>query len=402
MGYNYGIIIANYSIQSMKTVKSMTRVYLIRHGEAEGNIYRRAQGSYDGAISAKGLRQIDALSERFRGERIDALYSSDLARTVATAGAITKYHDLELRLEPRLREIRLGSWEDQPFGDLAYRDPEMLHYFNNDPDKWRVAGAESFPALTKRIRGVVTELAARHDGQTIVCVSHGMAIRSLTASVMGVPSADISLIPHGDNTAVTLLEAEGDDLRLVYASDTKHLTPELSTFARQSWWKQRGTVDLNNVRFQRLDPEKYPGVYTAFYEKTWRDVHGSLDGFYAPGYLDAAKRHVRADPDALVVIVRPDGERVGITELDTERGAAEGLGWICLCYVEPSCRRMQLGAQLIGHAVSLFRRKGRRAVRLSVYEGNTGAIRFYEEYGFRAVGETEGVSSRLLLMEKEL
>ena len=63
---------------------------------------------------------------------------------------------------------------------------------------------------------------------------------------------------------------------------------------------------------------------------------------------------------------------------------------------------MQIGAQLIGHAVSVFRRMGRRAVRLSVFEGNEGAIRFYEEFGFRAVGETEGVSSRLLVMEKEL
>ena len=380
----------------------MTRVYLIRHAEAEGNIYRRAQGWYDGAVSAKGLRQIAALAERFRDEPIDALYSSDLSRTVATAGAITKYHDLPIQTEPRLREINLGAWEDQPFGDLKYRDPEMLTYFNDDPDRWRVPGAETFPALTKRIRGIVTELAAKHNGQTIACVSHGMAIRSLTADILGVASKDIPLVPHGDNTAVTLIEAEGEALRLVYASDTKHLPPELSTFARQSWWKQRGAVDLNNVRFQRLDPEKYPGVYTAFYEKTWRDVHGSLDGFYAASYLDAAKRHARACPDALVCILRPDDRKVGVTELDTERGAAEGLGWICLCYVEPDCRRAQLGAQLIGHAVSLFRRLGRRAVRLSVYEGNTGAIAFYEEYGFRVVGETEGVSSRLLVMEKEL
>ena len=35
-------------------------------------------------------------------------------------------------------------------------------------------------------------------------------------------------------------------------------------------------------------------------------------------------------------------------------------------------------------------------------KGNAGAIAFYEEYGFRVVGETEGVSSRLLVMEKEL
>ena len=380
----------------------MTKVYLIRHGEAEGNIYRRAQGQYDGAISAKGLRQIAALAERFRDEHIDALYTSDLRRTVATAGAITNYHALEMRPEPRLREIDLGPWEDKPFGDLLYADPVQMHAFNDDPAAWYVPGAETFPHLTQRIRGIVTELAARHDGQTIVCVSHGMAIRSLTADILGVPSREIHRVPHGDNTAVTLLEAEGGALRVVYANDASHLPEELSTFARQSWWKKPGTVDLNNVRFQRLDPKKHPRVYTSFYEKTWRDVHGSLDGFQPSVYLDAAVRHVRACPDALVTILRPDGEMVGVTELDTARGAAEGCGWICLCYVEPECRRMQIGAQLIGHAVSVFRRMERRAVRLSVFEGNEGAIRFYEEFGFRAVGETEGVSSRLLVMEKEL
>ena len=156
------------------------------------------------------------------------------------------------------------------------------------------------------------------------------------------------------------------------------------------------------MRFQRLDPEKYPGVYTSFYEKTWRDVHGGLDGFQPSLYLSAAKRHVLADPDALVTILRPDGEMVGVVELDTERGAADGRGWICLCFVEAPYRRMQLGAQLIGHAVSVFRRLGRRTAALSVFEGNTAAIRFYEEFGFRAAGETEGVSSRLLIMEKEL
>ena len=54
----------------------MTNIYLIRHAEAEGNIYRRAHGWYDGRISAKGRRQIDALAERFRGVHLDALYCS--------------------------------------------------------------------------------------------------------------------------------------------------------------------------------------------------------------------------------------------------------------------------------------------------------------------------------------
>ena len=45
----------------------MTRLYLIRHAEAEGNIYRIAHGHHNGLITNdRGYRQIDALRERFR------------------------------------------------------------------------------------------------------------------------------------------------------------------------------------------------------------------------------------------------------------------------------------------------------------------------------------------------
>ncbi len=380
----------------------MTRVYLIRHGEAEGNIYRRAQGDYESRITAKGERQIAALAERFRSEHIDALYSSDRKRTRFTAGAITKYHPLEILSEPRLREISLGPWEDVPFGDLRYRYPELMRVFNDDPDRWFVDGAETFPHLRARMTDAVRDIAARHDGQTVVCVSHGMAIRSLLSGIMGVPSEEIARMPHGDNTAVSLLEVENGEMRIVFSNDASHLPQELSTFARQSWWRKAGAVDLNNVRFRRLDPREYPSQYIAYYEKTWRAVHGNLDGFQPQFYLAAAVRRAAAFPDAVVTIVRPDDEVVGIAELDTEREKELGIGWLCLCYVEEPYRRLQLGAQLIGHAVSVFRRLGRRAIRLCVYEGNTGALQFYEEFGFHAVGETEGVSSRLLIMEKEL
>ena len=380
----------------------MTQIYLIRHGEAEGNIYRRCQGQHEGRISAKGLRQVDALAERLRDVHFDALYSSDLKRTIRTAKAVTMYHDIPLQTEPRLRELDLGPWEDIPFGDLMYQYPQKMKDFNDDPDRWYVEGAETFPQLKARIRGILTELGEKHDGQTVACCTHGMAIRAFLSDVMGIPSDEIYRIPHGDNTAVSLVEYENGGFRVVFCNDASHLTPELSTFARQTWWRKKGAWDNDNVRFSRLDPEKYPSVYLEFYEKTWKAVHGNLDGYHGELYLATAIRHVRANPDALMTIIRQSGETVGIVELDTERGADEGYGWLCLCYIEEPYRRCQLGAQLLGHAVSVFRHLGRRAIRLSVFKGNTGAIAFYREYGFEVVGETEGVSSRLLIMEKEL
>ena len=76
----------------------MTEIYLIRHAEAEGNLYRIVQGHFNSYITGRGHRQIAALAERFRDVHLDALYSSDLRRTVATAGAVTKYHELPKQL----------------------------------------------------------------------------------------------------------------------------------------------------------------------------------------------------------------------------------------------------------------------------------------------------------------
>ena len=46
----------------------MTTLYLIRHAEADGNLYRRAHGWYNSVITDLGYRQIAALAKRFATE----------------------------------------------------------------------------------------------------------------------------------------------------------------------------------------------------------------------------------------------------------------------------------------------------------------------------------------------
>ena len=65
----------------------MTTIYLIRHAEAEGNLYRIAQGQHDSNLTDRGWRQVRALERRFADIPIDAVYASDLYRTRATASA---------------------------------------------------------------------------------------------------------------------------------------------------------------------------------------------------------------------------------------------------------------------------------------------------------------------------
>lgn len=101
----------------------MTTIYLIRHAEAEGNLYRRIHGWYDALVTENGLRQIQALEQRFQGEHFDAVWSSDLYRTCTTARAVYEPRGLELRTDPELRELNMGDWEDQTWGQVRRTQP---------------------------------------------------------------------------------------------------------------------------------------------------------------------------------------------------------------------------------------------------------------------------------------
>lgn len=71
-----------------------------------------------------------------------------------------------------------------------------------------------------------------------------MALRTVLGVLQGQTLAEVGQTPHGDNTAVSLLEWENGTFRVVYRDDNSHLTERgLSTFARQSWWKEKNMVE---------------------------------------------------------------------------------------------------------------------------------------------------------------
>ena len=380
----------------------MTSIYLIRHAEAEGNLFRRAQGHWNGKVTDRGRRQIDALAERFRGVKIDAVYSSDLDRTVATAGALLRGRELELVTTPRLREINMGVWEGEPWGNITYRWPEQMYLFNNEPEKWSVPGCESFGEVQERMTKVILELAAKHEGGTIAAVSHGMAIKIFLMGAMGVHSGEGEPMLHGDNTAVSLLEVEDGRISVKYYNDNSHLGEGLSTFAQQRWWRDTKKDDPTSLRFEPRDPKHpaYAEIYTRCYADSWAVAHGSSAGFVPRVYLASARSHSAKDRDCLMKVMY--GERpVGVLELDPRRGRDEGCGWISLLYLVPEFRGKGYGVQLIGCAAAYFADRGRSAVRLHVAVTNEAAIGFYRHYGFDELAVEPGVSSDQLLMERK-
>ena len=217
----------------------MTRVYLIRHGEAEGNFLRLAQGHFDGKITEKGYRQLAALSRRFENIHLDAAYSSDLSRALTTAEAVCKPRGLKIHVDPDFRELHMGTWEGKPWQWIYDNDVERYAAFNKHLERFQADGGETPQQVIDRFYPKLMQYVRENDGKTIAVFSHGCALRYMVNILKGLTWEQIGDTTHGDNTAVSLVEFDGDKATVIYQDDSSHLDAEgLSTLATQDWWKK--------------------------------------------------------------------------------------------------------------------------------------------------------------------
>ncbi len=365
----------------------MTTIYLIRHAEAEGNLYRRVHGWYDSLITENGCRQIAALEERFRDVPIDAVWSSDLFRTRTTARAVYRSKNLPLHTCAGLRELKLGAWEDRTFGAVRRSDPRQMELFNRTDPAWEVEGAETFFQLGDRIYETVRRLARRYPDQTVAMFSHGMAIRQFLGKVKDIPPEEWHAMPHGDNTAVSCLTFDGERFAIQYEMDNSHLPEDISTLARQSWWRKdkKAAADVN--------------LWADIPVKTWsqdQELYLKLRREACPGVEDAlllteAEELWNRWPCGMWNInIFHAGERpIGVILYD-DRCNTKRTGYIKFLSLLPEDRGRGLGIQLIGAAVSMHRNSGRDRLRLHCPPDNERARRFFERYGFKLIRREKG------------
>ena len=319
----------------------MTTIYLIRHAEADGNLYRRAHGWYDSVITDRGYRQIAALAKRFASTHFDAVYSSDRRRTMTTALSVYKTHGLPLVTTPRVREIGIGVWEDHPWAELERTDGEQLERFNTDAAHWHVAGGEYLPDVRERMIGALREIAEAHPNGTVAVFSHGMAIRLTVGTLQGLSLHEIDGTGHAENTAVSRLEYENGAFRVVYRDDASHLSDELMSLKRQAWLKNA------------------------------RGFEGGI--YYVPSGAEGHFDVCRA------------GETVGAVSVDK---CENGLATIGEFWLENDVQGLGFGQQLVGQALSYARAHG--CERLStgrIAKGNALGLRCAQEWGFTQTGE---------------
>lgn len=178
----------------MKGNTSGTRILLARHAEtAAPDRFHGAES--DIALSARGFEQAEQLGRWLAGAGASALYCSGMRRARDTAAPIGRACALEPIVIPALHERRIGplSGLSREEGWATYADTKA-RWIAGDLEATH-PGGESFADIRRRACPILEGLAARHRGETIIVVAHGVVIRvALTSLVTGCTPADFDRI----------------------------------------------------------------------------------------------------------------------------------------------------------------------------------------------------------------
>lgn len=182
---------------------SLKRVYIVRHGETDYNVEHRWQGQLDVPLNKAGKRQAKALAQHLADISVDAIFSSDLKRTMDTIRPYVKQNNLTITPEKRLREIHLGDFQGLKRHEIRELYPQEAMRWDND-DSFVIPNGESRQQVKRRILTFWQETTQRTDLEQIMMVSHGGSIRILMHELF----PEVLERFHFANTSITVLECD--------------------------------------------------------------------------------------------------------------------------------------------------------------------------------------------------
>ena len=162
------------------------RLWLVRHGETEGQSSIRYHGANDVALADAGRKQIGALIPLLQGVAFDLVVHSPLSRAVESAAILLgglEGHDAcsseVVHADDRLREISFGDAEGMTREEIAAAFPDFwANYDSGKIDAF--PGGESRSNFSARIATAITELAdGGWHGDALVVAHRGTVSQAI-------------------------------------------------------------------------------------------------------------------------------------------------------------------------------------------------------------------------------
>ena len=201
----------------------MKRAILVRHGQAEHQLYDKFGGWSDANLTELGIKQAQAVADRLKVELKEdySLYSSDLNRAKQTAEIIHNKLKTPITFSKELREHNPGIASGMTREEA---DQHLLEMTEPYIDSLTYPGAETFREFYNRVTGYMDILHEKEE--KVIIVSHGGTIHSIIRWWIGTPVTDF--FKYGfvvANTALTVLDHNRHGQRVIQRlNDTTHYT----------------------------------------------------------------------------------------------------------------------------------------------------------------------------------
>ena len=205
---------------------AVPRLVLWRHGRTEWNATGRFQGQLDPPLDEAGRNQAAQAAPHLVASGLSPadtlVVSSDLSRAAETAATLTALLGVPLRLDERLREHGMGSWEGLTRDEVAERDPEQYaDWMAGRPIRDR--GGEDPSAVADRALAALVDLP---EAPVAVVVTHGGTAGRLMERLLGLGPDHQRVFGPLANCAWSELVAQRGRWRLVRHNSTVLQLPE--------------------------------------------------------------------------------------------------------------------------------------------------------------------------------
>jgi probable phosphoglycerate mutase len=193
---------------------------LIRHG-LPLRVERSDGAPADPSLGEEGREQARRMASWLAALPIDALYASPLRRAVETAEPLAKTKDLEIRIEPGVRELDADSARYVPLEELK----------REDYSAWRAMMAGGLyaeidlPAFRREVIRSLEGIARAHRGQRVAVVCHGGVINTWASHLLGIE--ETLFFDPGYTSVNRFLVASSGERSIASLNETAHLRDDV-------------------------------------------------------------------------------------------------------------------------------------------------------------------------------
>lgn len=189
-------------------------LYLVRHGQSEGNVLRTFHGQTDYPLTEKGREQAETVAEKLRGIPFSRCCASDLARAWETAQICVEGRGIMPEACPGLREQFVGDIEGLTWEQMEQRYPDILHPYIEDWFNVTPPGGESPGEMAARVGACVDDIVQRGEDTLVVAHYGTMTLMMLHLKLICPKQAFTPEWAFGQGTC-SILRIEGGEAELI-------------------------------------------------------------------------------------------------------------------------------------------------------------------------------------------